>query len=109
MSKSERRGIESHLSRILTHILNIRYHPGRHTRSWDLSIEEWRVRLKKLLADNLSLAVRLEELMSEAYETARITAARQTQIALDVFPTECPFTVDDVRERDWSTPGASPH
>lgn len=104
MSKSERRGIESHLGRILTHILKIRYQPGRHTRSWDLSIEESRVRLTRLLADNPSLAARVDELIAEAYETARLAAARQTQIALDVFPVQCPFSLHDVMERDWSLP-----
>lgn len=104
LSKSERRGIESHLERIIMHILKIRYQPGCHTRSWDLSIAESRMRVKKLLGENPSLAARIEEMISDAYETARYEAARETNIALDVFPEECPYSTDDVMTRDWAGP-----
>jgi hypothetical protein len=104
MSRSERRGIESHFRRILTHLLKIRYQPGRHSRSWDLSIEESRIRLEELFADNPSLMARADELLRTAYRSARVAAARQTKIATDVFPVDCPYSVADVLERDWSAP-----
>lgn len=104
MGKSEKRSIESYYKRILVHLLKIRYQPGKHTRTWDLSIRESRLELKKLLAENPSLRAQAEEFLRDAYETARYVAARQTAIALDVFPDECPFTIEDVTERDWSGP-----
>lgn len=109
MGRSERRSIESHLERILTHILKIRYQPGRHTRSWDLSIAESRHQAAKLFRENPSLAAqeRIDELISGAYETARYVAARETEIALDVFPEACPYTAQDVMTRDWSGPDTS--
>jgi hypothetical protein len=107
MSKSERRGIESHLERILTHILKIRYQPGLHTRSWDLSVSESRARLRKLFAENPSLEARIDELIADAYETARYEAAKETEIALDVFPEQCPYSAEDVMTRDWSGPETS--
>lgn len=55
ISKSERRGVKRHLERILLHLLKIRYQPGKHTRSWNLSIAESRIRLNELLADSPSL------------------------------------------------------
>lgn len=107
MGKSERRGIESHLRRILMHILKIRYQPGLHTRSWDLSIKESRYEAVKLIGENPSLAARTDELIANAYGSARYWAARETEIALDVFPEQCPYSAEDVMTRDWSGPESS--
>ena len=96
MGKSERRSIESFLERILVHLLKIEHQPGKHTRSWDLSIQDSRVRLRKLFRDDPSLRPECSELIREAYETARLTAAGQTGLDLDVFPEQCPYSVADV-------------
>ena len=96
MSRSEKRSIESFMERIMVHLLKIRYQPGRHTVSWDLSIGDSRVRLEKLFRENPSLRAQAEELMRDAYDSARFGAAKQTKIALDVFPEECPFSPEDV-------------
>ena len=107
MSKSERRGIESHLQRILMNILKIRYQPGRHSRSWDLSIAEARHQAADLFEENPSLAARMDELIAHAYRSARYEAAKETEIALDVFPEQCPYSAEDVMTRDWSGPDTS--
>lgn len=45
LSKTERRTIQGHFRRILIHLLKARYQPGKHIRSWDLSIEGSRLEL----------------------------------------------------------------
>lgn len=96
IGKSERRRIESYFERLLAFMLTIEYQPGKHTRSWDYSIETSRVRLRKLFRENPSLAADRNELMLDSYETARLEAARQTGLALELFPVECPFSLPDV-------------
>ena len=109
MGKSERRAIESLLEVILVHILKICYQGDRRSRSWDLSIANSRLRLKKLLSENPSLAARTNELITDVYESARIEAASQTDMPLEVFPAECAYTVGDIMERDWSASDLKSH
>jgi hypothetical protein len=96
MSKTERRTLRSHIRRALLHMLKIRYQPGKHTRSWDLSIAESKLQIDEELADSPSLRRELPELVMQAYREARIRAARQTGLALEVFPEQCPFSVEDI-------------
>src|SRR3954451_5881526 len=78
MGKSERHALVSRLSVALVHMLKIRYQPEKHTRSWDLSIAETRVRIRLRLLQSPSLRPLVPELLNDAYETARLRAARQT-------------------------------
>ena len=84
--------IESRLRVLLTHLLKIRYQPGKHTRSWDLTIAEQRLRAQRIIRDNPSVKVVLGAIMAEAYATARIRAAKETGVDLDIFPVDMPFT-----------------
>jgi hypothetical protein len=42
--------------------------------------------------------------VTEAYETARIEAASQTSLEEDTFPVDCPYTWDDIMDRDIPWP-----
>jgi len=88
--------IESRLRVLLTHLLKIRYQPGKQTRSWDLTILEQRHRIARILRDNPSVRPVLAQILADAYGDARIRAAKETDIALDVFPEENPFTDQEI-------------
>jgi hypothetical protein len=92
----EERALISQLARIMRHLLKIRYQPGRHSRSWDLSVIEGRGRLAVILRRNPSLRHNLAESVRLAYAIARPAAARETGIDLPLFPAECPFTAEEV-------------
>lgn len=96
LGKSERSSLTSHLRRIILHLLKIRYQPEKHTRSWDLSIVESRIRMTQRLRESPSLRASLHELSADAYESARVRAARETGLPLETFPEECPFTLDEI-------------
>lgn len=96
MGSSERRAIESRLEILLTHLLKRQYQPENLTRSWDLTIKEQRLRANRLFKQNPSLRRRAEELIHDAYETARIRAARETGLYEDVFPVACPWNEEEV-------------
>ena len=96
LSASDKRALESHLAILLAHLLKIKYQPGKHTRSWDLSIEESRYQVRKNLRRNPSLKRLLPEFYIDAYQTSRREAAYETGIELNVFPEKCPWTIKEV-------------
>ncbi len=95
MGRSEKRELVSRLTNLLLHRLKWRYQPGRRGVSWQTSMAIARLEITRHLADNPSLAAGLAESMARAYEVARLKAARETGLAEDVFPPECPWTFDE--------------
>jgi Domain of unknown function DUF29 len=98
MGKSERRGIESRLEILLSHLLKRHYQADKYTRSWDMTIKEQRLKVSQLFEENPSLRARVEELIQRAYRVARLRAARESGLAEDAFPVACPWTQEQVLE-----------
>lgn len=86
MSKSERRALKSRLTVLLMHLLKWRYQPQRRGKSWRLTIKGQRVNISQLLKDSPSLKSQLSTIGIEAYESAVIDAARETDLDEDSFP-----------------------
>jgi Domain of unknown function DUF29 len=99
VGKSEQRGLASQLERIMLHLLKMRHQPGLHTRNWDLGVAEARTRAEQKLRESPSLEPRLSELLANAYELARLKAARLTGLPLEAFPQTCPFSLKEVMGR----------
>ena len=96
VGKHERHLLRAALMQVLVHLLKLRYQPGKATRSWALSVMEHRKRAELVLDDSPSLRPLCGEVLAEAYDLARVRAARQTGMAVRVFPIECEWTVDEV-------------
>ena len=96
MGRSEKRELVNRLAVLLTHLLKWRFQPAHRGNSWRLTILEQRYRLDDHIADNPSLKSRLAEAIREAYRLARIESERETGLAGDTFPPECPFTFDEI-------------
>ncbi|HEY8566685.1 MAG TPA: DUF29 domain-containing protein [Beijerinckiaceae bacterium] len=84
---------------VLLHILKWDVQPERRTRSWILSIIEHRERVNESLGDNPGLKSRAIDALHRAYKGARVAAARETDLPLEAFPTECSYGWDDVMGR----------
>lgn len=89
LGRSERDKLESHLTILLMHMLKVKYQSEKRTRSWDLSIVNARHRARKVLKENPSLKSKLQNLLKEAYFSARLDAAIETGLDIKVFPKEC--------------------
>jgi len=98
MGKSERRGIESRLEILLSHLLKRQYQADKHTGSWDMTIKEQRLKVSQLFEENPTLRGRAEELIQRAYKIARLRASRESYLAEDVFPVACPWSEQQVLE-----------
>jgi hypothetical protein len=95
---TERVRIESAMRVLLMHLLKTKYQPEKRTRSWEASIRVQRKHLAKYLQQSPSLYRELPELLSDAYDNARIEAANETGIDLDTFTEVCEWSVAEVLE-----------
>ncbi|MFL4969514.1 MAG: DUF29 family protein [Xanthobacteraceae bacterium] len=62
-----------------------------------------RKHVSKVLRKNPGLKPLVDEATTEAYDIARIEAAAQILRDEDIFPRECPYSIQDIMERpiDW--------
>ena len=93
--------IESRLAVLLKHLLKVRFQPEMRSPSWDSTILEQRARIGRRLARSPSLRDYPGAVLDQEYGLARREAALETGMALDRFPPECPFRIEDVLDLDF--------
>ncbi|MBK1722725.1 DUF29 domain-containing protein [Thiocystis violacea] len=98
MGRSERRELVNRLVVLLLHLLKWRFQPALRGNSWRLSIKEQRIRLASHLADNPSLKSKLDEAILQAYRLAAIEAERETGLSESSFPSDCPFSFEQLMD-----------
>jgi hypothetical protein len=96
LGRSEKRALTSYLEVFLMHKLKCKYQPGMHTTSWDLSIEESLHKAKKTLDDNPSLKPLLKSIIGDAYFSARLRAASETNLDKKAFPKVCEWSIKEI-------------
>jgi uncharacterized protein DUF29 len=110
LGRSQESALESHLKVLLLHLLKLQYQPRRSTRSWQLTVREQRLALRKVLRRNPGLRgeAKLREILNDAYQEARVAAARETRLNEERFPPDCPWTFQQA-EDDKCFPGKASH
>ncbi|MDG5495480.1 DUF29 domain-containing protein [Niveispirillum sp. BGYR6] len=98
MGKTEKRELISRLKVLLMHLLKWQFQPAGRCVSWQLTIKEQRREVADHLSDNPSLKSRLPDSMANAYAVAIIAAARETSIAEETFPAECPWSFEQIMD-----------
>lgn len=101
MSRSDKRTLESNLEIILMHLLKYRYQPNKRSNSWRYTLIEHRLRLYKAFKNSPSLKKYFLEEFAEAYSGARKLASVETEIPINTFPLESPFTPEQVLDEDY--------
>lgn len=101
MGRSERRQLTNRLELLLMHLIKWHYQPALRGRSWELTIQEQRRRIARLVRENPSLQPLLPDLLPEVYEDAAFSAMRETGLALESFPAACPYTMEQVLDVHW--------
>ncbi len=86
----------------MMHMLKWDHQPAARSRSWVLSIEEQRLEIVDVLADNPGLKPRVAEAIARAYRRARLEGAKETGLDEDTFPATCPYSFDDITKRSFS-------
>jgi len=101
LGKSEFRSVVSALEQILLHMLKWDHQPERRSKSWVHSIAVHRQHLADDLKDSPSLQSRLEEAAERAYRYARLGAAKETNLALELFPDLSPYSWQQIIEAPY--------
>ena len=96
LGKTERRELQSALSILLLHMLKTKYQPEKKSKSWAQSIKVQRKHANRFLEESPSLRPEVPKLLAIAYDDARIGAAEETGIDIDVFLEACEWSVAEV-------------
>lgn len=91
MARSEARQLETRMEVLLLHLLKWTYEPELRSKSWRLTLDEQRLRVGKLLKHNPGLKTKTAEITRDAYESARLQAARESTLEKNDFPATCPW------------------
>ena len=101
VGRSNKHQIRSRLEVLSGHLLKWRLQPGGRGTSWSDTIFEQRGRLIDLLDESPSLRDFMRREVSGTYRAARLLAAKQTGIAIRLFPDSCPFTPEQVLDLEF--------
>jgi len=101
LGRSDKRQIESRLVILIAHLLKWKYQPGGRSVSWTSTITQQRLRIKGLLKESPSLKRYPGKVFLDQYLEARLEASKETGIAFDLFPKECPFTIEEILDVDF--------
>jgi Domain of unknown function DUF29 len=101
LGRSDRRELKSRLEVLLQHLLKWKYQPNLQSGSWRNTIDEQRNRITDLLQESLSLKSYPEEVLTECYRRGRKAASNETELPLDMFPIECPYTITQVLDAEF--------
>ena len=101
IGKSQRRAVKSALLVVLIHLLKYRLQPTHRTQSWRVTLREHRRRLRDEFADSPSLTPYAERVLAECYQDAYEEAADEMGLPLAAFPPACPFTLEQVLDRNF--------
>lgn len=105
MSKSEKRALGSFLETLLMHLLKWQYQPAHQGRSWKFKIIEQRKRIVGHMKENPGLKSKLPDVIETAYGYAVSGAVRETGLAQETFPVQCPWTYEQFMDEDfWPEP-----
>ena len=101
--------IESHLERLLLHLLKWCYDPAQEPRrGWRLTIRHARREIAKYLRRNPGLQSYPTDYLAEAYAYAREDAPDETDLPPATFPEDCPWTIAEVLDADFWPPDHRP-
>ena len=95
MASTHRHAFRSAMTVLLHHMLKALVQPERMTRSWLLTIRVQQQHARFLMKENPGMRQYLPDLYANAYADARGNASVETGIALDRFPMDNPWTLDD--------------
>jgi len=95
LAKADKRELRNRLTTLLEHLLKLRYWEEERqscARGWKNTIREQRRHIKLLVNDSPSLKPFLLEIFAECYANAREDAGDKTNLLIDAFPEQSPFT-----------------
>ncbi|WP_144157537.1 DUF29 domain-containing protein [Paraburkholderia sp. BCC1885] len=107
IAKAELVELARQMSVLLAHLLKWNQLPAERTDSRSAMIEARRLDVADILDDSPSLCSAIDEPRTFQSIWADALAQAATENGLDWFPSECPWTIDDVLSEGWFPANAS--
>jgi len=105
MGRSDRSGLESHLGRVIEHLLKLEFSPAEYPRRvWKVSVLNHRREVEKALRGSPSLKAKVSEALTSAWRDARrmgLTGLDEDGVSYKDVPTDCPYSAEQVQDFDW--------
>ncbi len=101
LGKSQRQALKSNLRVLLMHLLKWQYQSEHRSGSWKGTIREHRNRIVDILEDSPSLKRFYAEAIDQCYGKARLQAADETGLAVEVFPETYQYNANQILDDDF--------
>ena len=101
IGERDRREVKSYLTRLIMHLLKWQFQPDRRSDSWAISIDDSREQLGYIFEQSPSLRLFSMQAVTGLYPGARRKASRETGLPQQAFPTECPYSFDQLMDYDF--------
>jgi hypothetical protein len=101
VGNSDRREIRNRLTVLLVDLLKWQFQPRRRGVSWSATILEQRLQINSIVEASPSLRPFFGEVLASSYKHARDASARETRMQLSVFPSDCPYTPEQILSEDF--------
>lgn len=95
-AKRDRREVKSRLRVLIAHVLKWLYQKEMRTPSWRETVNAQRRLLEEELLTRGTLRNHAESILEETYAKAIKDAAQDSNLPTETFPTECPWTLDQL-------------
>jgi hypothetical protein len=99
LGRSQASELESRYYQLLAHLLKWHFQPERRSSSWRGTIVEQRYQLGRLLNGNPGLEPSRSRRFRSAYAGARDLAAAETELPVETFPVDCPWSIDQASDK----------
>lgn len=103
LGSEQRHNVESYCVKLLIHLLLYQYWPSEKVwcgKGWEKEIDNFRLELDLLLESKV-LCNHLSTVVEKNYQKARKNAIRKSQLSPDIFPQNCPYTLEQILDSDW--------
>ena len=101
LALNEKQTIETNLIVVLKLLLKWQHQPEQHSGEIKASIRRHRYQIRDDLKVSPSLKTHLSEIWLESYQEARLQAADETDLSVEIFPEKCLYTIENILNTDY--------
>jgi len=101
MGKRDKRELDRRLTVLILDLLKWKWQPEKQTRGWQSTLLTQRAELDQLLEDSPSLRRAVAAAVTKVYPAVLRSAVLETGLPATAFPSECPFSSDQILDREF--------
>jgi hypothetical protein len=98
---AEEHSLQRQMRRLIVHLLKYEFQPGKRSRSWLVSMASARIEIADVLEQDPSLKRSARQLPAKVYPQAVKLASLETDLGKKAFPSECPYSFEQIMDEDF--------